>query len=372
MARLTSAVGDPSRLVKTSASCLAISVLATACGSNSKADPLEAAPPDGARLAGSSGQTAEGAGGSDVSGGAGIGGVSTSGGTGGASSSEGNPDIAAGLDDPPAAAAGGSSGEEPEDPPPVSTDERPFFSFFVTSQAGMYGLPAGQVAPEPDPVLGYGGDFGGLAGADEICGMLARAANPGDTKTWRAFLSTAGLDAGEPVDAIDRIGPGPWYNYNGLELAANVAELLPQGDAGRPRGADPELADMFTDENGEDIRPNSQVDNHDTLTGSGPDGRLYDDGEGGGVATCEDWTSNTLRGDQGNGGGNDGQVPVGHSWPRSANNGRHWIQDHTVNGCEPGSDVDGGGGVPDGDFRVGAGGGFGGIYCFALGALAPE
>jgi hypothetical protein len=70
--------------------------------------------------------------------------------------------------------------------------------------------------------------------------------------------------------------------------------------------------------------------------------------------------------------GNGGQVPVGHSWPRTNNNGRNWISDHTVNGCEPGADVDGGAGAPPGDFRVGAGGGFGGIYCFALGAVAPE
>ena len=76
--------------------------------------------------------------------------------------------------------------------------------------------------------------------------------------------------------------------------------------------------------------------------------------------------------DEGNLMGFGGQVPVGHSWPRSNNNGRHWIQEHTVNGCEPGADIDGGAGAPPGDFRVGAGGGFGGIYCFALGAVAPE
>jgi hypothetical protein len=65
-------------------------------------------------------------------------------------------------------------------------------------------------------------------------------------------------------------------------------------------------------------------------------------------------------------------VPVGHSWPRTNNNGRHWISEHTVNGCEPGFDIDGGAGAPAGDFRVGAGGGYGGIYCFALGATPPE
>lgn len=261
---------------------------------------------------------------------------------------------------------------DPPDMPVVPPDPRPFFSFFVTSQAGLYGLPEGEFAPAPDPALGYGGNLGGLAGADEICTMLAKASNPGDNKTWRAFLSTSGFDGGERVDAIDRIGPGPWFNYNGLKLADDVAGLMPEGNDGRPQDADPQLANMFTDENGEDSRPSQQIDNHDTLTGSGPDGRLFDDGEDGEVATCEDWTSNTLQGNEGNLMGMGGQVPVGHMWPRNNTNGRQWIQDHTINGCEPGFDIDGGPGAPAGDFRVGAGGGYGAIYCFALGALAPE
>jgi hypothetical protein len=254
---------------------------------------------------------------------------------------------------------------------PEVTDTRPFFSFFVTSQAGLFGLPAGEFAPAPSATDGYGGNLGGLAGADEICTMLARGSNPGDTKTWRAFLSTSTFGGAEAVDAIDRVGPGPWYDYNGLLFAQTTADLLPTTNNGRPNGDD-ELANMFTDENGEDIRPNQQIDNHDTLTGSGPDGRLFDDNDDGRVATCENWTSSTVRGAQGNMMGNGGQVPVGHSWPRTNNNGRNWISDHTVNGCEPGADVDGGAGAPAGDFRVGAGGGFGGIYCFALGAVAPE
>jgi hypothetical protein len=261
---------------------------------------------------------------------------------------------------------------DPPEMPVTPPDPRPFFSFFVTSQAGLYGLPAGEFAPAPDPAQGYGGNFGGLAGADEICTMLAKAASPGDTKTWRAFLSTSGVDGGERVDAIDRIGPGPWFNYNGLKLADDVEGLLPEGDDGRPQDAEPQLANMFTDENGENARPSQQIDNHDTLTGSGSDGRLFDDGDDGEVATCEDWTSNTLRGNAGNFMGGGGQVPVGHSWPRNNTDGREWIQDHTINGCEPGFDIDGGGAAPQNDFRVGAGGGYGGIYCFALGAIAPE
>lgn len=261
-------------------------------------------------------------------------------------------------------------------PEPPEGGPLPHFSFFVTSQAGLYSLGAGETAPAPDPARGFGGDFGGLAGADEICRTLARRSNPGDAKVWRAFLSSSG-SVGERVDAIDRIGEGPWYDKNGRLLAENRAGLL-EGADGRPLGAEPQLAAMFTDENGDGVRPPGQ-DNHDILTGSNSCGRLYDDGESGRVATCEDWTSSSVRGREGNLAGIGGQVPVGHSWPRGIDGsafgdaalGGRWISDHTINGCEPGYDVDGGAGAPAGDFRVGAGGGYGGIYCFALGAVAP-
>jgi len=269
------------------------------------------------------------------------------------------------------------------EPPPASglpadagaADPRPYFSFFAASQAGMYGLPAGQHAPAPDPAQGYGGNFGGLAGADEICSMLARRSNPGDAKVWRAFLSGSGTTGSLRVDAIGRVGPGPWYDYNGVLLARNMQGLLPDAE-GRPSDARPPLRRMFADENGEDVRPPGQ-DNHDTLTGSDGCGQLYDDGAAGRIATCEDWTSKTLHGRQANLAGEGGQVPVGHSWPREfgfggdSAIGARWISDHTINGCEPGYQVNPGLGPPDGDYRVGAGGGFGGIYCFALAARDP-
>jgi hypothetical protein len=249
---------------------------------------------------------------------------------------------------------------------------RPHFSFFVTTQRGLFSLPAGNWSPAPDPVNGFGGDLGGIRGADEICSMLAQRANPGDTKLWHAFLSTSGAFGAPRQDAIDRVGTGPWYDYEGRKLADDVAGLLPLDDLeGRPRGAEPQLAAMFTGENGQRIRENLDVDNHDVLTGSGRDGRLYDDGEGGATATCEDWTSKTRRGTPGNAMATGGQVPVGHSWPRSNSEGRHWISEHTVNGCEPGVDVNGGAAAPRSDFRVGAAGGYGGFYCFALNATPP-
>jgi hypothetical protein len=246
---------------------------------------------------------------------------------------------------------------------------RPSFSFFVTSQTGLFGLPAGDRFPAPDPVEGFGGNFGGLAGADEICTTLAQQANPGDTKIWQAFLSTGGEDGGVRVDAIDRIGYGPWYDFNGFLLARNLDELMPVGFDGRPSGADARLAAMFTGENGDDARSSAMVDNHDILTGSGPDGRLFEDGAGGRIATCADWTSSDLRGRPSDAFGQNGQVPVGHSWPRNNAEGRHWISEHTVNGCEPGAAIDRGTVPSRDDFTVGAGGGYGGIYCFALNAL---
>jgi hypothetical protein len=221
-------------------------------------------------------------------------------------------------------------------------------------------------------VNGYGGDLGGIEGADEICTMLAQRGNPGDSKVWRAFLSTSGAFGSPRQDAIDRVGAGPWYDYEGRKLADDVAGLLPLEDVeGRPRGAELQLAAMFTGENGQRIRESLEIDNHDVLTGSGRTGRLYDDGEGGATATCEDWTSKVRRGDPGNPMATGGQVPVGHSWPRSNSEGRHWISEHTVNGCEPGVDINGGAAAPRDDFRVGAAGGYGGFYCFALNAIPP-
>jgi hypothetical protein len=68
---------------------------------------------------------------------------------------------------------------------------------------------------------GNGGNLGGLEGADRICQDLATAANQG-ARTWRAYLSTQGPNA---VNARDRIGPGPWFNARGAQIAANVEAL---------------------------------------------------------------------------------------------------------------------------------------------------
>src|SRR5687767_16021276 len=86
-------------------------------------------------------------------------------------------------------------GQQPAQQPPP-----PPMSFFVTSTA-----------------KGDGANYGGLAGADAHCQMLAAAAGRGAAK-WVAYLSTQGPGA---VNARDRIGNGPWYNARGAMIAAN-------------------------------------------------------------------------------------------------------------------------------------------------------
>jgi len=68
---------------------------------------------------------------------------------------------------------------------------------------------------------GDGANYGGLAGADAYCQMMATAAGRG-ASTWHAYLSTQGAGA---VNARDRIGSGPWYNARGQRVAMGVADL---------------------------------------------------------------------------------------------------------------------------------------------------
>ena len=118
--------------------------------------------------------------------------------------------------------------------------QSPQMSFFLTS-AGP----------------GDGANLGGLAGADAHCQMLAESA--GSTgMVWRAYLSTTATDAMPAVNARDRIGNGPWYNYNGDIIAHNLDELhgnnsltkatqlTENGDEVNGRGDDPNQHDILT------------------------------------------------------------------------------------------------------------------------------
>lgn len=241
------------------------------------------------------------------------------------------------------------------------------FSFFVTSLKAMQELSGSQQGFGGDLRFGEEGPGAGLRGADKICAAIAEKSMPGaGSKPWRAFLSASADENGEQVDAIDRVGDGPWYDRLGRLVAAGKDDLL----AERPVGADSAIQDDLPNEDGV---PNHQpdplqdpVDNHDTLTGSGADGRLES-----ASSTCLDWTSAVGESDV------DGKPMLGHSWPRGGGggggpgpgpgdmDGTHWIQSHTASGCAPGVSLIEMGPSPPGANTVGAGGGYGGIYCFS-------
>jgi hypothetical protein len=168
-------------------------------------------------------------------------------------------------------------------------------------------------------------------------------------------LSATDGGDGNVVNAIDRVGEGPWYDRLGRLVANTKADL--QND--RPAGD----AEIINDLPNEDGVPNhnpdgTEVDNHDTLTGSNAMGELASQDA---ADTCNDWTSAV-----GEAGVN---LQIGHSWPRSGGGGgglQSWIAEHNAGGCAPGVNLFGQGGPQPGDYTVGAGGGYGGIYCFAL------
>lgn len=228
----------------------------------------------------------------------------------------------------------------------------PRFSFFVTSYAAMRALSGSDD--------GFGGDlrFGkadGLSGADEICRQVAERSLKGSgVKGWRAFLSVTKDATGNPVHAIDRIGEGPWYDRIGRLVAANKADLAQT----RPAGADPAIIQDLPNEDGvPNHAPNGEeLDNHDILTGTGSDGRLYGSDWS---ATCHDWTSSV---------GPDGKPRVGHSWPRMGSEGRadSWMSALDEAGCAAGASLVEMGPPDPSHPSVGSGGGYGGIYCFAL------
>ncbi len=233
-----------------------------------------------------------------------------------------------------------------------------YFSFFVTSLEALQRL-----SGNPN---GFGGDLRyseaeGISGADRICTEIAEYSMPGSgAKQWRAFLSaTQGAPNGGPINAIERIGSGPWYDRLGRLLAENTADLVNT----RPVGADPQIVNDLPNEYGvpNHAPDGSLVDNHHMLTGSNEQGML---GNNDRRDTCQDWTSSV---------GSDGSPRYGMSWPRSLGGGRrggmngaHWISDGNEAGCAASFVLDAMGGAARGSSGVGSGGGYGGFYCFAL------
>lgn len=200
--------------------------------------------------------------------------------------------------------------QQPQQPPPP-------MNFFVTSVA-----------------KGDGANYGGLAGADAHCQMLAQAAGRGGVK-WVAYLSTQGTGA---VNARDRIGNGPWYNSRGGMIAANQAEL--HGDTiDLARLGNRLNKNNARDEKGELIKGVGDMPNqHDVLTGSTPDGRAFTDNMD---HTCSNYTSNA---------DGKGSVQLGHHDKTGGPNGS-WNSVHASRGCSQPNLI--------------STGGNGYLYCFA-------
>lgn len=169
----------------------------------------------------------------------------------------------------------------------------------------------------------HSGNLGGLAGADAECQRLAAAVGAGG-RTWRAYLSTHGSRTVPAVDARDRIGSGPWFNANGVMIAANVADL--HGDIERDSNVINERTAIT--ETGKPVagstRPEGTQNEHDILTGSDTHGRAFPAGafNTGDDRTCADWTSDSP----------DAHAMIGHhdrlsSWNTS------WNSSHATSGC---------------------------------------
>lgn len=192
----------------------------------------------------------------------------------------------------------------------TSSAQDPQMSFFITSVGS-----------------GNGADLGGLEGADQHCQMLASAVDAGD-RTWRAYLSTTGADG---VDARDRIGGGPWYNFNGVMVAEDLEQL--HGDNNLTK--ETVLTEKGEMVNGRGDDPNM----HDILTGSQLDGTAA---PGAGDTTCANWTSS-----------GEGSALVGHHDRQGGgDNPTSWNSAHASRGCSQ-EDLQGTGGN-----------GF--FYCFAI------
>jgi hypothetical protein len=182
----------------------------------------------------------------------------------------------------------------------------PAMSFFVTSTG-----------------RGFGGNLGGLAGADALCLQRATAVGRGN-HLWRAYLSAPPSTGTPAVHARSRIGRGPWVNAQGVQIAASVDELHSES-VNLTR-------DTALTEAGAQVAPGR----HDILTGSNPDGTLFTRGD----ATCRGWTSHA-----------DGRAMVGHHNRFGGGQGDSWNSAHLSRGCSQAA------------LRASLGDGL--LYCFA-------
>ena len=185
------------------------------------------------------------------------------------------------------------------------------FSFFITSVG-----------------IGNGGNLGGLVGADAHCQSLAEAADSG-TKTWRAYLSTS-IEGRSAINAGDRIGSGPWYNFNEMLIARGVTDLHTNDSKLNKDMALNELGDVV---NGVGDSPNR----HDILTGT------LSDGTAAIGMSCDNWVTNS----------SESNAQLGHFDRQGGGDaGSSWNAAHPSRGCSQ-DDLEGTGGA-------------GLFYCFAI------
>lgn len=200
------------------------------------------------------------------------------------------------------------------------------------------GLPAlAQNAPEKMTYFitsegsGKGADLGGLAGADQHCQMLGKAAGAGK-REWHAYLSTSEAGGKPAVNARARIGKGPWYNAKGVMVAKSVDDLHSDDNNLKK---DTSLSEKGMVLNGRGDTPNQ----HDILTGSQLNGTAY---PAGADKTCGNWTSS----------GADGSAEVGHHDRQGGGDvPTSWNAAHGSKGC--------------GQKELISTGGAGRFYCFA-------
>lgn len=322
----------------------------------------------------STGGTAPTSGGATTTGGIANGGTSgsnTSGGRAAGGNTTGGTSIGGSSTGGASTATGGSGGGATC---PTANEDK--FSFFLISNAELIRQGG---ADSTGMFSKYGGNLGGIEGADKICQTAAEHVSPCQKgKVWHAFLSTP------TVNAIDRIGKGPWYDRNGRLWSANLTNLV--GD--RPSDADPAIKNDIPNENGvrnQNPDGTGNVDNHEIVTGTGTDGKVHKQGAGssGGFgadacgadvggndsswsverATCWGWTRNTA----------EGCPRMGRSWclnssctPPGSGSGTNWMSAWNAVGCEAGGTLAQTGAAPPGSRKIGAAGGYGGFYCFAV------
>ena len=197
--------------------------------------------------------------------------------------------------------------------------------------------------------IGDGGNLGGLAGADAHCQSLAAEVGAGDT-TWRAYLSTQARPGQPAINARDRIGTGPWHNFDGvmiardrahlhgdtLELARLGNNLTKQSGLTEKGQIVPGLNDYqeaVRDGDWEFVKTTPYSNRHEMLTGSQLDGRAFPPEFD---YTCDNWTSNQdpATGGRGGMGAAAGKPNVQIGFPdRNGGGNGSWNSSHGTRGC---------------------------------------